>query len=71
MLIAGPHVHICNACVDLCTSILQTNHPEYAPLKNVQAVEVPSGPTKVSEIIALLAKFHFDTKVEISVSETS
>jgi hypothetical protein len=70
-LIAGPHVHICNSCVDLCRSILKTDHPEYKPLREVQSVEVPLGPIKVSEVIALLAKYHFDTKVEITIREVS
>ena len=68
-LIAGPHVHICNSCVDLCRSMLDSKHPDYKPLDDVQTVELPSGSVKVSEVIALLAKYHFDTKVKISVGE--
>lgn len=69
-LIAGPHVHICNACVDLCRLMLEQEYPEYKPLNDVQLMEIPAGPLKVSEVVALLAKFHFDTRVEISVEDS-
>ena len=49
--------------------MLDSKHPEYKPLDDVQTVELPSGSVKVSEVIALLAKYHFDTKVKISVGE--
>ena len=68
-LLAGPHVHICNSCVDLCREILQTKHSEYQPLNEVQEIQIPSRAITVSDAIKLLAKYHFDTQVKFVLSD--
>ena len=63
-LIAGPHVNICNSCVEVCREMLINNYPSYKELEEIQEIELPEGEMKVSEIIALVAPYHFDTRIK-------
>jgi hypothetical protein len=50
--------------------MLEANYPEYRELEDVQVVNVPDGPMKVAEVIALVALYHFDTRVKLVVGGT-
>ena len=63
-LIIGPHVNICNSCVEICREMLLNKYPDYKELDEVQELQLPKGVMKVSEIIALVAPYHFDTRIK-------
>lgn len=64
-LVVGPHVYICNSCIELSRETLKNDHPDFEPLDSVQEVRLPNRALKVSEVMAAVAKYHFDTKVQI------
>jgi ATP-dependent Clp protease ATP-binding subunit ClpX len=44
-MVAGPHVQICDECVDLCTSIVKEDRREARKSKRARVVSLPE-PTK-------------------------
>lgn len=64
-IIAGPHVHICNSCVEVCKEILDKEYPDYKALEETVEIKLPKGEMKVSEIVALVAPYHFDTRIRL------
>lgn len=68
-LVVGPQVYICSSCVEICRETLANEYPDYEPLDSVQEVHLPGRPLAVSEVIASVAKYHFETKVRIRIKD--
>ena len=68
-LVQGPGVWICNDCIELCQRILEGSPSYYPVSEEIVDVELPMKETTVAELRRLLARYHYNTKVLLKLSE--